>query len=76
MKRRKYESKRICNKKNSSRVKHHTVQKRQNSTINTLLRTLRVCLFGDEIGCMESFGEKMGRKTFFECIWLDGKERK
>ena len=39
-------------------------------------RTLRVCLFGGEIGWMENFGEKMGRKTFLECIWLGGEERK
>ena len=34
---------------------------------------LRVCLFGDEIEWMENFGEKMGRKIFFECV---GEERK
>ena len=30
--------------------------------------TLRVCLFGGEIGWMENFGEKIGSKTFLECV--------
>ena len=38
--------------------------------------TLRVCLFGGEIGWMENFGEKIGRKTFLECVWLGGEEGK
>ena len=29
-----------------------------------------MCLFECEIGWMENFGEKMGRKTFLECVWL------
>ena len=33
---------------------------------------LRVCLFGGEIGRMENFGEKIGRKFFLECVWLGG----
>ena len=33
-------------------------------------------LFRDEIGWMENFGEKMGMKTFLECIWLGGEEEK
>ena len=33
-----------------------------------------MCLFGGEIGWMENFGEKMGRKTFLECVWLSVKE--
>ena len=36
----------------------------------------RVCLFGGEIGWMKNFEEKMGRKTFLECVWLDGEEEK
>ena len=32
------------------------------------LKSLRVCLFGGEIGWMENFGEKMGRKTFLKCV--------
>ena len=36
-----------------------------------LEQSLRVCLFGDEIEWMENFGEKMGRNTFLECIWLE-----
>ena len=32
------------------------------------IKRLRVYLFGDEIGWMENFGEKIGRKTFLECI--------
>ena len=42
----------------------------------TIGATLRVCLFGGEIGWMENFGKKMGRKTFLECVWLDGEEGK
>ena len=37
---------------------------------------LRVCLFRDEIGWMENFGEKMGRKTFLVGVWLEGGEGK
>ena len=37
---------------------------------------LMMCLFGGEIGWMENFGEKMGRKTFLKCVWLDGEEGK
>ena len=29
---------------------------------------LRVCLFSGEIEWMENFEEKMGRKTFLECV--------
>ena len=36
----------------------------------------RVCLFGGEIGWMKNFKEKMGRKTFLECVWLGGEEGK
>ena len=36
----------------------------------------RVCLFGGEIGWKKNFGEKMGRKTFLECVWLGRKEGK
>ena len=42
----------------------------------TLTITLSVYLFGDEIGWMENFGEKTEMKTFFEYVWLGGKERK
>ena len=35
-----------------------------------------VCLFKGEIGWMENLGEKMGRKTFFEYVWLGGDEGK
>ena len=38
-------------------------------------QSYRMCLFGGEIGWMENFREKMGRKTFLECVWL-GKENK
>ena len=38
--------------------------------------TFRVCLFGWEIGWMENFGKKIGRKTFLECVWLGGDEGK
>ena len=38
--------------------------------------TFRVCLFGGEIELMENFGEKIGMKTFLECVWLGGKEEK
>ena len=31
----------------------------------TPLSFFRVCLFGVEIGWMENFGDKMGKKTFF-----------
>ena len=38
---------------------------------------LRVCLFRGKIGWMKNFGEKIGRKTFLECVWLAGmKENK
>ena len=37
---------------------------------------LRVCLFRGKIGWMENFGEKIGRKFFFECVWLGGEEEK
>ena len=44
--------------------------------IATLLN-LRVCLFGGEIGWMENFGEKMGRKTFLSMFgWVGRKENK
>ena len=36
----------------------------------------RVCLFGGEIGWMENFGEKIGRETFLECVWLGEEEGK
>ena len=36
------------------------------------LKNLKVCLFGDEIGWMENFEEKMGRKTFLVGVWLEG----
>ena len=36
----------------------------------------RVYLFGGEIGWMENFWEKMGRKTFLKCVWLGREERK
>ena len=39
-------------------------------------KSLRVCLFGSEIGRMENFEEKIGRKTFLECVWLGGEEGK
>ena len=39
-------------------------------------RTLRVCLFGGEIGRMENFEEKIGRKTFLECVWFGREEGK
>ena len=39
--------------------------------------TLRVCLFGGKIGWMENFGEKMGRKTFWNVFgWVERKENK
>ena len=37
---------------------------------------LRVCLFGGEIERMKNFGEKIGRKTFLECVWLGREEGK
>ena len=38
--------------------------------------SLRVCLFRGEIEWMENFREKMGIKTFLECVWLSGKKGK
>ena len=35
-----------------------------------------VCLFGDEIGWMEIFLEKVGRKTFLVGVWLERGEGK
>ena len=35
-----------------------------------------MCLFRGEIGWMENFEEKMGRKTFFVGVWLEGGEGK
>ena len=35
-----------------------------------------MCLFGGEIVWMENFGEKMGKKTLLECVWLDKEEGK
>ena len=35
-----------------------------------------MCLFGGEIGWMENFGEKMGRKTFLVGVLLEGGEGK
>ena len=40
------------------------------------LLTSRVYLFGGEIEWTENFGEKMGRKTLLECVWLSEKEGK
>ena len=37
---------------------------------------LRVCLFGGEIGWIENFEKKIGRKTFLKCVWLGGKKEK
>ena len=42
--------------------------------IKKMKMTRRVCLFGGGIGWMENFGEKMGRKTFLECVWLGGEK--
>ena len=33
-------------------------------------------LFGGETVWMENFGEKMGKKTFLECVWLGKEEGK
>ena len=38
------------------------------------LTNVRVCLFRSETGWIENFEEKIGRKGFLECIWLDGEE--
>ena len=38
--------------------------------------SLRVCLFESEIGWIENFREKMGRKTFLECAYLGREEGK
>ena len=39
--------------------------------------TLRMCLFGGEIGWMENFEEKMGRKTFLSVFsWVGRNENK
>ena len=40
------------------------------------LTNVRVCLFRSETGWIENFGEKIERKAFLECVWLDGEERK
>ena len=41
------------------------------------LSSLRVCLFGGEIGWMKNFGKKMGRKTFWSVFgWMGRKENK
>ena len=37
---------------------------------------LRLCLFGDEIGWIKNLGEKMGMKTFLNCVWLGMKDGK
>ena len=37
---------------------------------------LRVCLFGGEIGWIENFEKKIGRKTFLKCVWLGGEKGK
>ena len=44
--------------------------------VQLLLELLRVCLFRGEIGWIESFGEKIGRETFLDCVWLCEKEGK
>ena len=41
-----------------------------------ILCTSRVCLFGGEIRWKKIFKKKMGRKTFLECVWMDGEKRK
>ena len=40
------------------------------------LINVRVCLFESETEWIENFEEKIGRKAFWECIWLDGEEGK
>ena len=34
---------------------------------------LTVYLFGGKTGWIENFGEKIGRKFFLKCVWLDRK---
>ena len=57
-------------------------KKKKNLTLSSeksqalIPKSLRVCLFGSEIGMMENFEEKIGRKTFLECVWLSGEEGK
>ena len=58
------------------------LKKKKNLTLSSeksqalILKSLRVCLFESEIGRMENFEEKIGRKTFLECVWLSGEEGK
>ena len=33
-----------------------------------------MCLFGGETRRMENFGEKIGGKTFLECVWMSGEK--
>ena len=35
-----------------------------------------VYLFGGEIGWIENFREKIGRKFFLQCVWLGGEKKK
>ena len=35
-----------------------------------------VHLFGGEIGWIENFREKIGRKFFLQCVWLGGEKKK
>ena len=42
----------------------------------TKIRSLRVCLFGSEIGWMENFGKKIGRETFFRLCLVGWEGRK
>ena len=39
-------------------------------------KIFKVCMFGDIIGWMKNFREKIGKKIFFECVCLDKNEGK
>ena len=61
---------------NQSCTSSCTIMERNKRMGESFLYTFRVCLFVGEIGWMKNFGEKIGRKTFLECIWLGGEEEK